>query len=54
MNTANWNQKILYKLKIIGINKTNSRSYKTKKIHNKIKFKLIWIFNVSKALKPHS
>lgn len=38
---------MLCKLNKTGINKTNSKSYKIKNTHNKLKFKLIWIFNES-------
>lgn len=45
---------MLWILNKIGINKTNSKSYKIKKTHSKLKFKLIWMFKESYDLKPHS
>lgn len=54
MIIKNSSRNILEKLNSSGNKKVNSISYKIKNTHNIEKFKLIWIFNSDKVLKPHS
>ncbi len=58
-NIKNKNENILTDvmnviLKKNGINSVNSKSYKTKNTHNRVKLKLNWISVSVDTLKPHS